>query len=101
MQLPLFQTAIKELSLLQTRWKSLLDPFLASSSAQSSILPQISLINGTTIVNHKLGRKLTGWSIIRQRASASIYDTQDSNQTPNLTLTLVSSAAVVVDLEVF
>jgi hypothetical protein len=101
MQLPFFQTAIQELSLLQTKWKSILDPVISQASVQSIILPNVPLKNGTTVVNHLLGRKLVGWKVIRQRASASIYDTQDSNQTPNLTLVLVSSAAVSVDLEVF
>lgn len=101
MQLPYFQSEIKELSLLQTKWKSILDPLLATSSVQSSILPNVILSNGTTVINHKLGRKLVGWKIVRQRAAASIYDTQDSNQTPQLTLVLVSNAVVVVDIEVF
>jgi len=44
---------------------------------------------------------LTGWNPTRIRASATIFDTQDSNQTPQLTLNLVASANVVVDLLVF
>jgi microcystin-dependent protein len=37
MQLPTFKTAIKELSLLQTKWKSILDPLLKSS--QGGFIP--------------------------------------------------------------
>lgn len=101
MALPLFQTQIRELSLLQTKWKGELDPLLAKPEAQSLILKEISLSSGSNTVNHLLGRKLQGWKVVRQRASASIYDTQDSNQMPELTLLLTSNNPVVVDLEVF
>ena len=48
-----------------------------------------------------LQRPLQGWYIVRQRALASIYDTQDSNQNPSLTLNLTSNAVVSVDIAVF
>jgi len=87
---------------MQSRWKSILDPLLGNPSVQSNILENVSLLStGTTVINHGLGRKLIGWRIIRKRGNANIYDTQDSNQTPQLTLQLVSSAAISVDLEVF
>jgi len=100
-QLPLIQTMVKDLSLLQTRWKSLLDVLLGNQSLQTSILSNITLINGKNVINHKLGRKLIGWRIVRLRAAASLYDRQDSNQTPDLTLILMSNATVVADIEVF
>ncbi len=101
MQLPYYQITDQPTNLMETKWKSILDPFLANPSLQSVILSNVSLINGTTVVNHMLGRKLQGWKIVRIRALATVYDTQDSNPHPSLTLTLVSSAAVSVDLEVF
>lgn len=101
MQLPLFQTAVKELSLMQTKWKSILDPLLGNLSSQSSLLPNVALNNGTTVVNHMLGRKLIGWSIVGINGAATIYDQQASNQTPQSTLVLISNAAVTVSLEVF
>jgi hypothetical protein len=101
MQLPLFKTEIQEFSLLQTKWKSILDPLLGNVSVQSIMLPEVTLLNGTTVINHRLGRKLIGWRIVRQRAQASIYDLQDLNQSPQLTLVLSSNAQVIVDLEVF
>lgn len=99
--LPIFQTSDAPFSMMQTRWSALLNPLLSNPSLQSITLPNIALINGTTQVNHMLGRKLQGWKIVRQRAAASIYDAQDGNIMPALTLTLISSAAVVVDIEVF
>jgi hypothetical protein len=101
MQLPKIQSRSKELMLLQTKWISILNPVLALPTNDSSILTSVSLKPGSNTINHGLGRKLQGWSIVRQRASASIYDNQDNNQMPELTLVLVASAPVVVDIEVF
>jgi hypothetical protein len=99
-KLPQFQDDNKALALMQNAWASALNP-LFSAQNQSQILENVALINGTTRVNHKLGRKLIGWHIVRQRASASIYDTQDTNPTPEIDLVLVSSANVTVNIEVF
>lgn len=101
MTLPIFLSKIQDVMLLQTKWSSVLNPVISNPSIQSVILKNITLANGTTVVNHMLGRNLTGWRIIRQRAQAGICDVQDSNQTPQLTLVLLSDADVSVDLECF
>lgn len=87
--------------MMQSAWATLINPVINNPANNSLILRDVTLISGTTQVNHKLGRKLIGWKIIRQRAAADIFDTQDTNQMPDLTLSLVSSALVSVDLEVF
>lgn len=91
------------LNLAQTTntWASALDPLLSRPANNSIILKNVSLVAGTNVVNHLLGRNLQGWNPTRIRASATIYDTQDTNQTPQLTLVLVASAPVVCDIEVF
>lgn len=76
-------------------------PLTAIPLNSGSLLQSVSLVSGANSVNHKLGRALVGWFIVRQRAAASVYDTQDTNPTPTLTLNLVSSANVVVDVYVF
>lgn len=96
-----FQTAVKELMLLQTDWISKLNPLLANPSNNSSILNDIALVTGTNTINHLLGHKLQGWSIIRRNGTATIYDTQASNPMPELTLVLVASAPITISLEVF
>lgn len=83
------------------KWGAILNPIVANPANNSLILKNITLTVGNNVVSHKLGRKLQGWEITRKRAQANIYDTQDSNQMPQLTLTLVSDAAVVVDIKVF
>ena len=99
--LPQFPSDDRTLQMLQTRWKSILEPLLANPANNSSILKSVVLASGANTINHLLGRKLQGWKVVRQRSAATVYDTQDSNQTPELTLKLVASANVTVDIEVF
>ena len=102
MQLPKFGTTDKSFALLQTQWAKFIDPILSLPMVQQNTLKNVVLTSGTTNrINHGLGRELQGWFIIRLRASATVYDTQDSNQTPQYTLQLVTSANVTVDLVVF
>jgi hypothetical protein len=97
MQLPLLSNS----SLMMSKWKSVLDVLLGKPLSNSSILVGIQLKSGANVINHLLDRDLQGWIIVRQDALASIYDTQDLNQTPQLTLQLTSSAKTVVDILVF
>lgn len=83
------------------KWGSILDPIVANPVNNSLLLKNVPLIIGTNVINHRLGRNLQGWNIVRKRAAASIYDNQDSNQMSNLTLVLVSDTIVSIDLEVF
>lgn len=87
--------------LAQTQWPQQLDPLLSNPLNSVSILKNISLATGTNTVNHLLSAPLQGWYVIRKRAAADIYDLQDTNPTPQLTLVLHSSAPVIVDLVVF
>ena len=101
MSLPIFQTTDKTLSFMQTNWATQINPVLALPINSGVLLQNISLTVGANAVNHKLGRKLQGWFIVRKRGSSDIYDTQDSNSTPALTLNLQVATAVSVDIYVF
>ena len=101
MSLPIYQDTNKNLMMLQTNWAIQLDPVIKLPTSQGLILKEVSLVTGTNSISHLLQRNLQGWYIVRQRAAATIYDTQDSNRLSNLTLTLTSSAPVVVDIFVF
>lgn len=88
--------------MLQTAWASQLDPVLRSPLSNGNLLKNVVLSSGVNKVDHKLGRKLQGWVVVRMRnLAASIYDEQDTSTTPALTLTLISSSAVTIDLLVF
>ncbi len=101
MKLPILFNTDTVLQLLQSKWSSVINPFLDNPSNQASILNNIVLISGTNVINHLLDRTLKGWRIIRINGIASIYDTQSSNQTPTKTLILISNAAVTISIEVF
>lgn len=87
--------------MMQTQWAQQIDPLISNPITKGNVLQSISLIAGTNVINHKLGRKLQGWYTTRVRAAVQIYDQQDSNQTPNLTLVLIADAPSIIDLAVF
>ena len=90
------------LSQLSTKWASILNVLLNNAQLNRSVLKSVSLSSGNNTINHNLGRPLQGWNISRIRGVAtSLYDLQDTNQMPDLTLILHSTAATVVDLEVW
>lgn len=103
MSLPQFQNDDRAFQLMQSSWASQLDPMLLNPLNRVTILKNVSLLSASNpnVVNHLLQRNLQGWFVIRQRASAIVWDSQDSNQTPSLTLNLRASADVTVDLAVF
>ncbi len=101
MSLPIFHTQIREFSMHQTQWSSVLDPLLSNPVIAGVLLKNVTLVIGANVINHKLGRPLQGWVPVRLRSSVTIFDTQDANQLPELTLQLTASAAAIIDLYVF
>jgi len=99
------QTTDRIVNQLQDNIAKLLEP--TATTVQDSpllagkILEKVDLTSGPNTIRHTLGRPLKGWFIVRRRASATVYDTQDSNDTPQVTLLLTASANVTVDLYVF
>lgn len=78
MLLPIFKTAIQELSLMQTKWASILNPLIKNPLLNGHIIENITLPpDRAVIINHKLGRKLVGWFVIRY------LDTTSSETTIN------------------
>lgn len=99
--LTLFKTDSQDLTLLQTSWKPLLDQLLKNPANTGGLVKSIILKSGLNTIDHGLSRELQGWMVIRKRANANIYDTQDQNPYPSRTLLLISDAAVTIDLMVF
>ena len=98
MALPFIKSDSQVVDLLQTKWASELNPLLAKPLSAMSILPNVKLISGVTVVNHLLGRKMQGWFITDIDTASTIYRSQPMN---SLTLTLTSSSACTVNLAVF
>ena len=94
MQLPLKLS----LDMMQTKWKSILDPLIANILNSENILKDVKLSVGDNVINHLLGRKMQGWEILDIDGASVIYRSAPLNAT---TLTLNSSAAVTVSLGVF
>lgn len=101
MGLPQFQSGNVPFQLLQSAWATKLNPMLDNAVLKGLLLQDVQLVSGSNTINHGLGRQLQGWIIVRQRAQASIYDTQDANTMPNLTLLLTSDNPVMVNIYVF
>lgn len=74
---------------------------LINSALSNGVLLKSVVIDGDTDVNHKLGRAPQGWIIVRKRANVDVWDKQDTNLKPKLTLLLTSSAAVTIDLWIY
>lgn len=95
------QTDNREVNQLQSNMLSQVNSLSQNAISNGTILSNIALKTGDNDVNTKLGRKLIGWIIIRQRSAATFYDKQDTNKNPDKTLVLNSSADVTVDIYVF
>lgn len=101
-ELPNFQNDDRDFQLLQSSWIGILNPVITNVINNASLLTNVNLSIGVNSINHKLGRKLTGWYIVRMRnIHANVFDQQDSNALSDKTLILNSDAAVSVDLVVF
>lgn len=85
-------------SLMITKWAAILNPLLDSPLNSASIISDVKLSIGSNTINHLLGKKQTGWFLVDQQASASIYRSMPFNTT---TLTLTSDAVVTVSIGVF
>jgi hypothetical protein len=80
------------------KWSSILNPLLANPLNQVIIVKNVFLKNGSTTFNHGLGRTPQGWFLVDINGSANVYRGASFNE---LTLTLISSAAVTASIGVF
>lgn len=85
----------------QDNVETALRPILASPIVNGVLLTGVTLANGVTTVEHKLGRTLRGWIIVGQNANASIWDSQAGNNLAARTLILNSNAIVTVNIWCF
>lgn len=97
-QLPIFKDDNQSLMLMQTKWKSILDPVIAGQLTAGNFIQNVSIVPGTNVINHLLGRQQQGWFLTDQTAVPYIYRSQPFNST---TLTLSSSTSLTISLWVF
>lgn len=91
----------RKISMIQDNLANAINPLLSLPLSSSNLIPGVELESGNNTINHGLGRNLIGWIITRKDANEDIFDNQDSNTTPALTLILNSSGDVRVDIIVF
>lgn len=98
--LPIFNTDNRDLSMMQTRWASLINPLLSNVLSEASLLKNIALSSGLNTINHLQGRVLNGYIVVGMHgAYAQIFDVP--SPLPKLTLLLNASAPTIIDLAVF
>lgn len=97
-KLPLFKSEDQTLMLLQSRWKSIIDPLLSTPYLNGLVIRDVELQIGTNAVNHLLGRVQQGWVITDVNGGAQIYRSKAFN---DKALWLVSDAAVTINLWVY
>jgi hypothetical protein len=83
---------------MQTKWKSEIDPVLANPLNAVLILKNISLVAGKNVINHKLGQTQQGWFLVDKQGPGDVYRTAPFT---DLTLTLTSTTAMVVNIGVY
>ena len=97
-QLPLIKSQYMDLELIQSKWKSQLDPILANRLTQGNLISSIALKSGDNVINHLLGRMMQGWLLVDQDKGVTIYRSAPLN---GQTLTLNASGTVNISLWVF
>jgi len=98
MALPVFQTSIQELSMMQTRWASQLNPVLNNPTTNPIVLKGVSLVTGVNVINTGLVSTLQGWIVSDINAAITVY--RSAPKAP-LTLTLTCSGPATADILVF
>lgn len=91
-----------EINIIQDNVENAFSYLLKDPFTSATLLKNVKLVAGQdNIINHLLGRNLIGWILVRKRGPGDIWDKQDENTIPNLTLILNTSQDVVVDLRVY
>lgn len=87
--------------LMLTQWSATLNPLIKSPLAAPILLKGILLASGANTIDHTLGAVLQGYIVILNSAAVTVYDSQNTNPTPDKTLVLNASGATTVSLLVF
>lgn len=93
----------KHINAVQDNISQALGQLLGKDQLDNQVLTNITLLPAiTNKVPHQLGRRLSGWIVVRNHGGYSMLtDLQDTNASPHLLLYLYTPALVVVDLFVF
>lgn len=96
--LPIMSTSDQTLSMLQTRWSSILNPIISSPLSDAILLTDIPISFGDNSINHTLGQPIVGYIVVRINGPTTLYDKDSS--TPNLTFILNSSSNQMINVDI-
>ncbi len=92
---------VRVINQLQSNIENSINPLVQNTHNDSIIIPRVRLLTGqNNIINHLLNRPLVKWCLIRVRGQCQVWDDQDNNTSPQLTLWLLTDQDVTVDIEV-
>lgn len=83
------------------KWAATINPVISNPIVAGNLLRGVVLVSGDNTINHGLGEKLQGYTVVMNSAAVTFYDKQASNPRPQLTLILNASGATTVSLYVF
>lgn len=95
------QASDPQVRLLQDATEASLKTILDKQIVDGRLIEGVTLVSGDNDIEHKLSRDLRGYLVVRQSASASIYDKQSLVLQPNRFLRLNASTNLTVSLWVF
>ena len=87
--------------LARTKWAATLNALLGNPVVSGLLINDITVVPGANVINHKLGRKIQGYIVTMNSASVTFYDSQSTNQMPDLTLVLNASGNATISLYCF
>lgn len=86
-----------DLNKVQQNVQRTVSPILDSEIVDGLQLDDIELSTGSNVIDHKLGRALRGYIVVRKSANVTIFDTQVTKTV----LKLTSSGAATISLWVY
>lgn len=96
--LPLVQTTDRNVNQLQQNIKQVIGPIISNPITSGALLTDISIVSGTNVINHGLGRMMQGWIISDVNSVVTLFRSQPLN---DKTLTLTSNGTSTISLYVF
>ena len=74
---------------------------LSNPLVDGSLLQNVQVFTGANAINHGLQKRLRGYFIVMNSSPVTFYDSQATNQKPELTLILNASGPSTISLFVF
>lgn len=87
--------------LANNKWAAAINPLLANPLSSGRFLKELPILTGANSIAHGLQRKLQGYIVVLNSAAVTFYDSQATNQMPELFLILHASGAATISLYVF